>query len=142
MKNLMDKLTTYASLVGVVTAIGGGFYAWGEFNTRLSAIEGAGVDISGISKNAEQIAVINEKIEKLDLSSIAVVTEKSEDNEEESSLMSCRARAVLCCSGIYLLVRYTRYEELLEHTKLDDHTYTRGKILVATVAKYAMMLNL
>ncbi len=24
----MDKLTTYASLVGVVTAIGGGFYAW------------------------------------------------------------------------------------------------------------------
>jgi len=82
MKNLMDKLTTYASLVGVVTAIGGGFYAWGEFNTRLSAIEGSGVDISGISKNAEQIAVINEKIGKLDLSSIAVVAEKSEDNEE------------------------------------------------------------
>ena len=78
----MDKLTTYASLVGVVTAIGGGFYAWGEFNTRLSAIEGSGVDISGISKNAEQIAVINEKIGKLDLSSIAVVAEKSEDNEE------------------------------------------------------------
>ena len=68
MKNLMDKLTTYASLVGVVTAIGGGFYAWGEFNTRLSAIEGSGVDISGISKNAEDIAVISEKIEKLDLS--------------------------------------------------------------------------
>ena len=61
MKNLMDKLTTYASLVGVVTAIGGGFYAWGEFNTRLSAIEGSNVDVSGISKNAEQIAVVNEK---------------------------------------------------------------------------------
>ena len=70
MKNLMDKLTTYASLVGVVTAIGGGFYAWGEFNTRLSAIEGSGVDISGISKNAEDIAVINEKIDELDLSEI------------------------------------------------------------------------
>ena len=82
MKNLMDKLTTYASLVGVVTAIGGGFYAWGEFNTRLSAIEGSGVDISGISKNAEDIAVISEKIEKLDLSEIAVVKKLSEDNEE------------------------------------------------------------
>ena len=82
MKNLMDKLTTYASLVGVVTAIGGGFYAWGEFNTRLSAIEGSGVDISGISKNAEDIAVINEKIGKLDLSSIAVVKKLAEDNEE------------------------------------------------------------
>ena len=82
MKNLMDKLTMYASLVGVVTAIGGGFYAWGEFNTRLSAIEGSGVDISGISKNAEDIAVISEKIEKLDLSEIAVVKKLSEDNEE------------------------------------------------------------
>ena len=76
----MDKLTTYASLVGVVTAIGGGFYAWGEFNTRLSAIEGAGVDVSGISKNAEEIAVINEKIGKLDLSGIAVVEENSKAN--------------------------------------------------------------
>jgi len=82
MKNLMDKLTMYASLVGVVTAIGGGFYAWGEFNTRLSAIEGSGVDISGISKNAEDIAVINEKINELDLSEIAVVKKLSEDNEE------------------------------------------------------------
>jgi len=82
MKNLMDKLTMYASLVGVVTAIGGGFYAWGEFNTRLSAIEGSGVDVSGISKNAEDIAVINEKIDELDLSEIAVVKKLSEDNEE------------------------------------------------------------
>ena len=82
MKNLVDKLTMYASLVGVVTAIGGGFYAWGEFNTRLSAIEGSGVDISGISKNAEDIAVINEKIDELDLSEIAVVKKLSEDNEE------------------------------------------------------------
>ena len=78
----MDKLTMYASLVGVVTAIGGGFYAWGEFNTRLSALEGSGVDISGISKNAEDIAVINEKINELDLSEIAVVKKLSEDNEE------------------------------------------------------------
>ena len=76
----MDKLTTYASRVGVVTAIGGGIYAWGEFNTRLSAIEGSGVDISGISKNAEDIAVINEKIGKLDLSGIAVVEENSKAN--------------------------------------------------------------
>ena len=35
----MDKLSTYAALIGTVTALGGGFYAWGEFNTRLSALE-------------------------------------------------------------------------------------------------------
>ena len=79
---IIDKLTTYASLIGVIGAIGGGFYAWGEFNTRLSAIEGSGVDVSGISKNAEDIAVINEKINELDLSEIAVVKKLSEDNEE------------------------------------------------------------
>ena len=36
----MDKLSTYAALVGVIGAIGGGFYAWGEFNNRLSVLEG------------------------------------------------------------------------------------------------------
>ena len=36
---IIDKLSTYAALIGVISAIGGGFYAWGEFNTRLSAIE-------------------------------------------------------------------------------------------------------
>tara|TARA_Y100000401_G_C8312713_1_gene220698 strand:+ start:10 stop:513 length:504 start_codon:yes stop_codon:yes gene_type:complete len=36
---IMDKLSTYAALVGVIGAIGGGFYAWGEFNTRLSSLE-------------------------------------------------------------------------------------------------------
>ena len=82
MKNLMDKLSTYAALVGVVGAIGGGFYAWGEFNTRLSSIEGSGVDISGIEKNANQIAVIEEKIGKLDLSGIAVVEKGQKDNSE------------------------------------------------------------
>ena len=82
MKNLMDKLSTYAALVGVIGAIGGGFYAWGEFNTRLSSIEGSGVDISGIEKNAKQIAVIEEKIGKLDLSGIAVVDQKVKDSIE------------------------------------------------------------
>ena len=40
MPDLINKLSSYAALIGVVGAIGGGFYAWGEFNTRLSAIEG------------------------------------------------------------------------------------------------------
>ena len=79
----MDKLSTYAALVGVIGAIGGGFYAWGEFNTRLANIEGteqATYDLSGIEKNSKNIAVIEEKIGELDLSGIAVVEEKSKDN--------------------------------------------------------------
>ena len=52
----MNKLTSYASLIGVVVAIGGGFYAWGEFNTRLDAIE---------SKKAVSLAPINNQVLEL-----------------------------------------------------------------------------
>ena len=36
---IMEKLSTYAALIGVIGAIGGGFYTWGQFNSRLDAIE-------------------------------------------------------------------------------------------------------
>ena len=36
---IIEKLSTYAALVGVIGAIGGGFYTWGQFNSRLDAIE-------------------------------------------------------------------------------------------------------
>ena len=35
-----EKLSTYAALLGVIGAIGGGFYTWGQFNSRLDALEG------------------------------------------------------------------------------------------------------
>ena len=54
--NLMNKLTTYASLIGVIGAIGGGFYAWGEFNTRLDLIE---------SKKVISLAPINKQVLEL-----------------------------------------------------------------------------
>ena len=67
MKNgIVDKLSTYAALIGVIATIGGGFYAWGEFNTRLSAIEGSSIDVSGISKNTAEIAKSNERISLLE----------------------------------------------------------------------------
>ena len=37
---IIEKLSTYAALLGVNGAIGGGFYTWGQFNSRLDAIEG------------------------------------------------------------------------------------------------------
>ena len=37
---IIEKLSTYAALLGVIGAIGGGFYTWGQFNSRLDAIEG------------------------------------------------------------------------------------------------------
>ena len=36
---IIEKLSTYAALLGVIGAIGGGFYTWGQFTSRLDAIE-------------------------------------------------------------------------------------------------------
>ena len=36
---IVEKLSTYAALIGVIGAIGGGFYTWGQFNTRQDTIE-------------------------------------------------------------------------------------------------------
>jgi len=62
MPDLINKLSTYAALLGVIGAIGGGFYAWGEFNTRLESLENVSyeaTDLSGINK---EIKELNEKI--------------------------------------------------------------------------------
>ena len=56
--SVINKLTQWASLIGVIGAIGGGFYAWGEFNTRLSAIEGQkSVDITPINQSISDLRV-------------------------------------------------------------------------------------
>ena len=59
---IIEKLSTYSALVGVIGAIGGGFYTWGQFNTRLDAIEATpAVDVGAINKKINQ-----NKIELID----------------------------------------------------------------------------
>jgi hypothetical protein len=60
---MIDKLTNYASIIGVIGAIGGGFYAWGEFNTRLDAIESK----EFVVNETVDLAPINEKISDLEV---------------------------------------------------------------------------
>ena len=62
MPDLINKLSTYAALIGVVGAIGGGFYAWGEFNTRLSALEGVSYESTDLSGINDDIKELNEKL--------------------------------------------------------------------------------
>ena len=60
---MIQKLTSIGALIGVVCTIGGGFYAWGEFNTRLAAMENKEfvinetVDLSGITKKVTDLEV-------------------------------------------------------------------------------------
>ena len=67
MNGLVSKLTNWASIIGVIGAIGGGFYAWGEFNTRLDAIEGSDLDVSAMVKNSEEydFIIMNNRISLL-----------------------------------------------------------------------------
>jgi hypothetical protein len=53
---IVEKLSTYAALIGVIGAIGGGFYTWGQFNTRLDAIESApSVDLSPLKEKDKEL---------------------------------------------------------------------------------------
>ena len=60
---MIQKLTNYASIIGVIGAIGGGFYAWGEFNTRLDAIENK----EFVVNETVDLAPVNEKIADLEV---------------------------------------------------------------------------
>ena len=61
MQEMFSKLSSYAALLGVIGAIGGGFMAWGEFNNRIAQLEdkefviNEEVDLSGIIKELEAI---------------------------------------------------------------------------------------
>ena len=61
MQEMFSKLSSYAALLGVIGAIGGGFMAWGQFNNRIAQLENKEfvvnetVDLSGIIKELEAI---------------------------------------------------------------------------------------
>jgi len=61
MQGMFSKLSSYAALIGVIGAIGGGFMAWGEFNNRIAQLEdkefivNETVDLSGIIKEIEAV---------------------------------------------------------------------------------------
>ena len=61
MQEMFSKLSSYAALLGVIGAIGGGFMAWGELNNRIAQLEdkefvvNETVDLSGIIKELESI---------------------------------------------------------------------------------------
>ena len=81
---IVEKLSTYAALIGVVGAIGGGFYTWGQFNLRLDQIENKEfvvnetVDLSNIEEKIstleveviDRINAVEEQIKPTDLSGV------------------------------------------------------------------------
>jgi len=66
---IIEKLSTYAALIGVIGAIGGGFYTWGQFNLRLDQIENKEfvvnetVDLSEVDSSINEINVKLKELE-------------------------------------------------------------------------------
>ena len=81
---IIEKLSSYAALIGVIGAIGGGFYTWGQFNLRLDQIENKEfvvnetVDLSGIEEKTstleveviDRINAVEEQIKPTDLTGV------------------------------------------------------------------------
>ena len=81
---IIEKLSSYAALIGVIGAIGGGFYTWGQFNLRLDQIENKEfvvnetVDLSGIEEKIstleveviDRINAVEEQIKPTDLTKV------------------------------------------------------------------------
>ena len=81
---IVEKLSTYAALIGVIGAIGGGLYTWGQYNTRLDVIEkkkfvvNQTVDLNPINDKIsilevdliDRISKVEDKIKPTDLSGV------------------------------------------------------------------------
>jgi hypothetical protein len=66
MKNIIGKLQQYITIIGVITAIGGGFYTWGQFNLRLDNIEKKKIKSVNIAPLQESIATLTTKVDSLE----------------------------------------------------------------------------
>ena len=66
MGKLKDQLAGIAALVAAIVAIGGGFIKYGEIVTKLDAIEAREHSTVDTSAMESQIAVLEEKVSKLE----------------------------------------------------------------------------
>ena len=66
MGKLKDQLAGIAALIAAIVAIGGGFIKYGEITTKLDAIEAREETVIDTSTIESAIAVLEEKVSKLE----------------------------------------------------------------------------
>ena len=85
MDKIKGQLAGVAALLGVIAAIGGGFVKYGEIVTKLDSLESqehSTVDTSGIESS---IAVLEEKVNKLENADTSHSHEVGEHKHDEHS---------------------------------------------------------
>jgi len=97
MDKIKNQLAGVAALLGVIAAIGGGFVKYGEIVTKLDALEAqehSTVDTSAIES---KIAVLEEKVNKLenaDTSHTHELIEHEHDNEHSHTKPLVNAKEI------------------------------------------------
>ena len=76
MQEMFSKLSSYAALLGVIGAIGGGFMVWGEFNNRIAQLENK----EFVVNETVDLSSTNEKIETI-IKAIEAVKADAKINE-------------------------------------------------------------
>ena len=66
MKYILPKLQQYITIVGVITAIGGGFYTWGQFNLRLDNIEKRKFKTVNIAPLETKVDNVEKRLDRLE----------------------------------------------------------------------------
>ena len=66
MKNLKDQLAGIAALIAAIVAIGGGFVKYGELTTKIDSLEAREQSIIDTSGIESSVAVLEEKVSKLE----------------------------------------------------------------------------
>ena len=66
MKNLLPKLQQYITIIGVITAIGGGFYTWGQFNLRLDNIEKKKIKSVNIAPLETKVEGLEKRLDRIE----------------------------------------------------------------------------
>ena len=66
MKNLLPKLQQYITIIGVITAIGGGFYTWGQFNLRLDNIEKKKIKTVNIAPLETKVEGLEKRLDRIE----------------------------------------------------------------------------
>ena len=66
MKNLLPKLQQYITIVGVITAIGGGFYTRGQFNLRLDNIEKKKIKTVNIAPLETKVEGLEKRLDRIE----------------------------------------------------------------------------
>jgi archaellum component FlaC len=144
---IIEKLSTYAALIGVIGAIGGGFYAWGEFNTRLSVIEKKPpVSLTSLKQKdialtkqfdevllyaneykvdlIDRIAKVEEKIKPVDLTSVYAKISEVENKIKDTDLTNVFKEIGKVREQIAMLPKPANLQPLLSSLKeLEEYAW-------------------